>query len=225
MIKLTKNNVLKTIIVIILMIITYTATSFLIIQRQASNAYYLDSDNLQQVSGDIDVAIVFGGGVSETGPLPLVQERLDTGYKLLKSGSVNKLILSGDNRSLDYNEPAVMYKYLIDTYDVDPDALQADFAGRSTYETCERANKIFDLQKTILVSESTHLPRAIYLCRHFGVEAYGAISDGQASSGRKLGQRWREILARNKAVFNVYIAGESTILGESIDVSEQAESN
>jgi len=196
----------------ILLIFTVSIASYIIIQKY--DRYILTStDSIEPQS----VAIVFGGGVSETEPLPLLKDRLNKAKELFDTGKVTKVLLSGDNRFLDYNEPTVMYNYLI-SLGVSSAVLQVDFAGRSTYETCERAIKIFGLKKAILVSESTHLPRAIYLCRHFGIEANGFASDGEASSGLQIGQRTRELLARNKAIFNTYIIGEKTVLGEPISI-------
>lgn len=162
------------------------------------------------------VGVVFGGGVENGQPRPLLKDRLDTAAKLLKGHTVRKLIVSGDNRFEDYNEPKVMQDYLVRQHGIDPELVQQDNAGRSTYETCERAKKIFGLDKALLISESTHLPRAIYLCRSFGIEAYGYKSDGQASHGLQVGQRFREIAARTKATINIYILGERTVLGQKI---------
>lgn len=190
---------------------------YLIIEKESSRVYSLQSAEVIELSDDITVGIVFGGGVSNEFPLPLLQDRLDTAKKLLDSGRVDTLLLSGDNRSPFYSEPDAMYTYLTDL-GVDPSKLQPDYAGRSTYETCERAKKVFGVTKGFLISESTHLPRAVYLCRHFGIDAHGVKSDGQASSGLKLGQRWREVLARDKAVFNAYILGENTVMGDQISL-------
>jgi len=166
------------------------------------------------------VGIVFGGGIGVDGvPTPLVQERLDAAQKLLDDGVVERLILSGDNRFVNYNEPAAMRDYLISTYDTSPVLLQEDFAGRSTYETCERANKVFGLSEAVLVSQETHLPRAVFLCEHFGVDSHGVIADGPASRSQSGGQTVREVLARTKAVFNAYLIGEQTLLGDPIELS------
>lgn len=183
---------------------------------------FRDTARLAEKFGtDKPVGIVLGGGVTDDGkPMPLLQDRLDATAKLLDEGHIRKVIVSGDNRFKSYDEPTVMRDYLIREKSIDPSLIQPDFAGRSTYETCERARKIFELHKTVLISESTHLPRAVYLCRSFGVEAYGFKSDGQSSSGLKIGQRWREVLARTKATLNVYILGERTVLGEKIWQSE-----
>lgn len=193
----------------------YTLSASLIIQKRVNRIYNVREPQLAQLSKTIKIGIVFGGGIRDNKPLPLLRDRLLTAKDLLQDGVIEKLVLSGDNRFLEYNEPQVMYTFLIDQ-GVDPQRLQVDYAGRSTYETCERAKKVFNVHEAILISESTHLPRAIYLCEHFGVTAYGAASDGKSSAGLEVGQRWREILARNKAVFNVYFIGEKTILGDPI---------
>jgi SanA protein len=167
---------------------------------------------------DLKVGIVPGGGIESNKPLPLLQDRLDAAASLLQSGRIDKLIVSGDNRFDHYNEPEVMKAYLVREKSIDPKRIYLDNAGRSTYETCERAKKIFNLNKAVLISERTHLPRAIFLCRSFGIEAYGFSSDGQSSAGRQVGQRFREILARTKAGLNVYVIGERTVLGEKIEL-------
>lgn len=164
------------------------------------------------------VGIVLGGGIKDGKPKPLLKDRLDTAAETLESGVVSKLIVSGDNRFWHYNEPQVMKNYLVNKKGIDPDLIQLDNAGRSTYETCERARKIFNLDRTVLFSESTHLPRAVYLCRSFGIETYGLVSDGESSAGLRIGQRWREVLARTKASINIYLVGERTILGDKIKV-------
>lgn len=164
------------------------------------------------------VGIVLGGGIKDGKPRPLLKDRLDTANELLEEGKVRKLLLSGDNRFPHYNEPQVMFNYLVREKGVDKDKLQLDNAGRSTYETCERAKEVFNIQSTILISESTHLPRAIYLCRSFGIDAYGYKSDGISSAGLRVGQRFREILARTKAAINIHLIGEHTILGDKIEI-------
>jgi len=163
-----------------------------------------------------DVGIVFGSGVAPNGqPFDELASRLDDAAYHLQEGTVKKLILSGDNREENYNEPLAMYNYLVDK-GIDEDRLQADFAGRSTYETCERARKIFNVDKAILFSANSHLPRALFTCRSFGIESYGIGNDTESNNAQR-----REALARVKALFNVYIYGERTILGDPIDLDIQ----
>lgn len=191
-------------------VLSVMLANYVIVQRYSSQTVQPEDISNGQIG------IVFGGGVTDTEPLPLLKDRLDTAKRLLDSGVIDKVLLSGDNRTLDYNEPNIMFWYLIKN-GVDSTELQRDFAGRSTYETCERAQKIFGVKRGVLITERAHLPRAIYLCESFGVEALGVASDGKSASGLQIGQRWREVLASNKAIFNKYIIGEKTILGDPID--------
>ncbi len=181
---------------------------------QSYRQYFID-----QNTADVpEVAVVLGGGISGGKPRPLLKGRLDTAAALYEQGVVSRILVSGDNRYENYNEPAVMNRYLVEEKNLPDNVIHQDMAGRSTYETCERASKIFQLDRIVLVSERTHLPRAIYLCRSFGLEAYGAPSQAEAASGLRLGQRWRELLASQKAFVNVYVKGEDTVLGEPLPI-------
>jgi vancomycin permeability regulator SanA len=177
----------------------------------ADTQYVLPATTNKQVA----VGIVLGAGITKDGrPFKELQARLDVAAEALNRGTVKKLILSGDNSRKTYDEPTAMITYLTNTKHVDPSKLQPDYAGRSTYESCERAASIFNVKQTILFSAPSHLPRAIFLCRHFGIETYG-ISSGL--DGNNAGRR--EPLARVKALYNVYVHGEPTILGKSITVN------
>ena len=168
----------------------------------------------QLASNDVSVGIVLGAGITNDGrPFKELQSRLDSAADALEAGRVKKLILSGDNRFASYDEPTAMKRYLVERRGIDADKLQEDFAGRSTYESCERAAKVFQLDSAVIFSAGSHLPRAIYLCRHFGVEAYGVASAAEANNANR-----REAVARVKALMNVFVKGERTILGSPIPV-------
>ena len=52
------------------------------------------------------VAIVFGVGIRSGGRLsPILKDRMDTAIALYNTGKARKLLVSGDNSTLDYNEP------------------------------------------------------------------------------------------------------------------------
>src|ERR1035437_9928003 len=60
------------------------------------------------------VAIVFGAGLSRDGtPSPVLKDRVATAVELYFSGKVSKILMSGDNRFLDYNEPGAMLDYAL----------------------------------------------------------------------------------------------------------------
>jgi vancomycin permeability regulator SanA len=178
-----------------------------------------DAAMLKNVLGDEEtVGIVLGGGIENGKPRPLLKERLDAAGSLLYDGVITKLIVSGDNRVASYNEPQVMKDYLVKEKHMDASKIQLDNAGRSTYESCERARKVFGLTRVVLISESAHLARAVYLCRSFSREAYGYASTGWAADYLRKSQGVREVMARTKAILNVYVIGEKTVLGPPIKV-------
>ena len=177
-----------------------------------SGKYVMDYSTVKQ--RNVRVGLVLGGGVDILGrPHKELRGRLDVAAEALRRGVVQKLILSGDNRFENYNEPVAMYDYLVDEQHIDGNKLEPDFAGRSTYESCERAKKIFSQDRLVLISARSHLPRAIFLCRKMGIEAYGLPTEVESNNNFR-----RELLARVKAIINIYIVGERTVLGDKIKI-------
>jgi SanA protein len=161
------------------------------------------------------VAIVFGAGLRYDGtPTAILRDRVETAVQLYQQGKVSKLLMSGDNSFVDYNEPEGMRQYAL-SLGVPDEAIVLDYAGRRTYDTCYRANAIFQVQSAILVTQSFHLPRALFLCNSFGVE-----SDGVAANNiyfRKTSRfiwNTRELFATTQAVWDVYLSKPLPVLGE-----------
>jgi SanA protein len=123
------------------------------------------------------VAIVFGAGLYRDGtPMPVLADRVVTAVELYKAGKVRKLLLTGDNRFPEYNEPEAMRRYAISLGVPEADLVN-DYAGRRTYDSCYRANFVFQVKKAILVSQEFHLPRAVYLCDQMGIDSVGVAAD------------------------------------------------
>ncbi len=161
------------------------------------------------------VAIVFGAGLWRDGtPTPVLRDRVETAAELYFAGKVEKLLMSGDNSRQDYNEPQAMRDYAI-SLGV-PDAVIAlDYAGRRTYDTCYRARDIFGIRSAILVTQSFHLPRAIYTCNALGIKATGVPADQRDYRKGSLAY-WnlREILASLVALWEVHISKPLPVLGD-----------
>ncbi|GAA3224431.1 vancomycin high temperature exclusion protein [Dactylosporangium siamense] len=130
---------------------------------------------------DADVAIVFGAQVAPGGqvPMPFLKGRLDVAARLLATGKVKALLISGDAQGGSGDEVRVMREYLAGQ-GVDPARMVVDPHGLDTYDTCRRAHDVYGVTKALLVSQELHLHRAVTLCRRLGVEAYGvpALCEG-----------------------------------------------
>ena len=166
------------------------------------------------------VAVVFGAGLQRDGRAsPVLFDRVATAAELFRAGKVTKLLLSGDNRFLNYNEPQAMFDAAREL-GVPADALVLDYAGRSTYDTCYRAHAIFGLTSAVLVTQAFHLPRALYLCDALGMQTVGVIADRRDYLLRNQ-VLWnvREMFATAAAWWDVTIARPLPVLGDPIPIT------
>lgn len=163
------------------------------------------------------VAVVFGAGYWPNGVLSnILVDRVEMAVRLYEAGKVEKLLFSGDNRVVEYNEPAKMLEYAL-ARGVPRDAIVLDYAGRRTYDTCYRARDIFQVREVILVTQRYHLPRALLTCRRLGVDAIGAKADRLAYI--RIFWYWvREIPALWQAWFDVNIRRPLPVLGEPLPI-------
>lgn len=157
--------------------------------------------------------LVLGAGVLPgREPTQVLQGRLQTALNLYHSGRVRWFLVSGDNRSPYYNEPQAMRKWLL-KQGVPPNRIVADFAGRRTYDSLRRAQVIFGLRRMVIVTSDFHLPRAIFIAQHLGLETRGVPAPTEAHSFfRRLSFWTREYAARHVALLDVWFP-PNTLLG------------
>lgn len=161
------------------------------------------------------VAIVFGAGLQYDGtPTPVLRDRVATAAQLYFAGKVQKLLLSGDNRFVDYNEPGAMREFAI-SLGVPEEDIVLDYAGRRTYDTCYRAKAIFGVDNAILVTQNFHLTRAILTCNLLGLSSIGVSADLRLYNSRSM-RYWqlRELLATSVAFLESGITHPLPVLGE-----------
>lgn len=189
------------------LIIALTRIFFLV--RAASQTFSKDDVPAKQV------AIVFGAEVKKDGtPSVVLRDRVETAVALYKSGKVEKLLMSGDNRFVDYNEPESMRQYALALGVPDADIV-LDYAGRRTYDTCYRAKEIFGVNSAVLVTQGFHLPRALFLCNAFGIHAIGVEAENYYYLKRlRLYWNLRELLATAQSVLDVYLFRPLPVLGK-----------
>ena len=116
--------------------------------------------------------------------------RMDTAAGLWHSGAADRFIVSGNRIDDDYDEPADMRDELV-ARGVPAKAITLDPLGRRTWESIRRARDVYGKRRLLIVSQRVHLARAIFLARHFGIEAWGVAARGSDRDG------WYEIGTRN----------------------------
>jgi SanA protein len=171
-----------------------------------------------------EVAIVFGASVLSSGaPSDVLRDRLDVAADLFVNERVRSIIVSGDNRTENYNEPESMAVYLVNERGVPEDAIFQDFAGRRTYDTCARAHELWGVEDALLVTQGFHLPRAIWTCEQLGIESDGISASLQGYVKSAVFEA-REVLAIYKAFIDVYIWAPAYVGGdEEADLIPDAE--
>lgn len=163
------------------------------------------------------VAVVFGAAVYGDRLSSVLRDRVETAVSLYEAGLVDKIIMSGDNQTMEYDEPSAMVAYAV-RQGVPEEVVQPDYGGRRTYDTCYRAQHIFQAEEVILVTQEFHLPRAIFTCNMLGLDSVGVAADQRPYRGA----RWyelRETGATLVALRDVVRQAPPPVLGEPIPLN------
>ena len=167
-----------------------------------------------------EVGLVFGTSDRTNGRENLYfKHRVEAAAALWKAGKIRTLIVSGDNRARDYNEPEKMKRALL-KLGVPAQHIVCDYAGLRTLDSVVRAKKIFGLNSILFISQRFQNQRAIYIANAHGLQAIGHNArDVGPRNGIKT--RLREIGARVKMWLDVNILDTPPKhLGERIGLSE-----
>jgi SanA protein len=186
----------------------------LIMQASVSKYIYESSESVEPT----EVAIVLGASVARGTPSPVLAARADEAVELYLKGKVHKILVTGDNGALSHDEVTPVRKYLL-AAGIPPQDIFLDHAGFDTYSSMYRAQRIFGAQTATIVTQDFHMPRALFIARHFGIDAVGVVAEGGEYSWPAYA---REIPASWKALLDVLLKRQPKYLGEPIPLSSDA---
>jgi len=170
-----------------------------------------------------DCILVLGAGIKdEETPTPMLKDRLDVGIMLYNADVAPKILLSGDNGTVEHNEIHVMLKYVLNA-GVPAKDIFCDHAGFSTYDSMYRAGSIFKVKSLIIVTQTYHEYRSLYVAEKLGLKAKGVASDQMTYSGQAY-RELREVLARDKDFFKVISKPDPLIGGSEIPITGNGKS-
>lgn len=157
--------------------------------------------------------LILGAAVtSDREPTQVLEGRLRTALRLYQAGKVKWFLVSGDNRAVNYNEPMAMKRWLVKE-GVPLTHIVSDFAGRRTHDSLKRASAIFGVYRVVVVTSDFHLPRALFIARHLGMQAWGVPASTEHHAwSKRLGFWGREYLARHLAYLDFWFPPD-TLLG------------
>ena len=144
--------------------------------------------------------------------------RIDAAEQLYKAGKIEKILISGDENSLDgINEPECMRDSLV-ARGVPASAIILDGKGYRTICSVVNANKVYGLKSFTIISQKFHNERAIYQAEHLGldIENIQAYNAKDPKSRRAYLTTIREYFARVKMFWDLLIDKRTKELGDNL---------
>ena len=199
----------------ILIALVFTVTANIIVSCHSSGRCYDDAEAVPYNR----VGLLLGTSPkTKRGTVNLYfKYRIEAAAQLYRSGKIDKILISGDNRHKNYNEPVAMRDALIEQ-GVPDSVIALDYAGFRTYDSMVRAKKVFGQDSLTVISQSWHNQRALYIAHCVGVEAIGYNARDVAFRKVAMKNHIREWFARAKMVFDLIFQHNPHFLGDPIEI-------
>ena len=164
-------------------------------------------------------ALVLGAQVYRDGrPSIMLRDRVDAAAELYRAGRVDKLLLSGDHSRLDYDEVGTMRRLLL-AQGIPARDIFTDHAGFDTWDSAQRAKRVFDVSSAVVVTQRFHMARALYDARRAGLVVTGYAAD-RRDYGRVMRRlQVREAAARVKTLGDAITGADPHFLGTEIPIT------
>lgn len=165
---------------------------------------------------ETNAGLVLGASTKNNRISDIFKDRLDSALKLYKNKKIEKILISGDHGTEEYDEVNLAKQYLLEN-NVKEEDIFLDHAGFDTYDSLYRAKEVFGISEVIIVSQNFHLGRALYIAHSLGLDAQGFSSDLHKYITEDK-NNIREFLARAKAFLDVNFNSLPKFLGVKIDI-------
>lgn len=144
--------------------------------------------------------------------------RIDAAVRLYQAGKIKYLLLSGDNATTAYNEPATMKADLVKR-GVPAANIYLDYAGFRTLDSMVRCRDVFKEDAIITISQKFHNQRAVYIGRKKGLDAIG-FNAKDVSTAYGFKTQVREKLARVKMMLDLLFDVQPKFGGPAVLIGE-----
>lgn len=195
------------------------ALSFLI--RSSSKPFiYQDAHKIPQAY----TGLVLGARVYPSGrPSLILKDRLDAAILLYEQKKITRILLSGDHGQKHYDEVNHMKNYLLNQ-NIPGKDIFLDHAGFDTYNSLFRAREVFEVKDLIIITQTFHLSRALYIARGLGLTAYGFAADKRLYA-KAAAYEIRELAARLKAFLELNFRAAPRFLGKRIPITGESKAS
>lgn len=145
------------------------------------------------------------------------RNRMNAAAQLYAAHKIDYILVSGDNRKLEYNEPEYMRRSLI-ALGVPDSVIVLDYAGFRTFDSMVRAKKVFGQDSVTVISQAWHNERAVYIAQHHDLDAIGFNATDIQYRRSYLKNHTREILAKTKVVLDMLFNKQPKFLGDPVPI-------
>ena len=157
-------------------------------------------------AAEADAIIVPGAKINPDGsPTDMLKDRLDAAIALYASKRAPLILVSGDGRDSALNETASMAAYL-KTAGIPAAAIVIDPEGYDTFQTVLRSKDADASRSAIIVTQTFHLERALFIANALDSDMMGVASDFRDYASMPL-MRLREVAAIFKALYEGAVFG------------------
>lgn len=208
-----KKMIVFAVIMLLLPMLLMFFSNFMI-QKNAENKTYTSIYEIPKNK----VGLVLGTAkYSSAGGINLYfRYRINAAVELFQNGKIDFILVSGDNETINYNEPRDFKKELIKR-GIPEEKIFLDYAGFRTLDSVVRAKEVFGQEEITIISQKFHNERAIYLAEKNNMKAIGFNAD-DPSINYGLKTQFREYFARTKAFLDILFKVEPKFLGKRIEI-------
>ena len=185
------------------------------IEKNAENKTFSNTSEIKKNK----VGLVLGTSkILKNGRINLYfKYRINATVELYKKGKIDFVLVSGDNGTINYDEPTDFKNELVKK-GIPAHRIFLDYAGFRTLDSVVRAKEIFGQTSLTIISQKFHNERAIYLAEKNGISAIG-FNARDLSGKYGLKTRVREYFARTKVFLDIIFKVKPKFLGEKIQIN------
>ena len=144
--------------------------------------------------------------------------RIQSAVLLYKVKKIDYIIVSGDNKHRNYNEPVSMFNDLVEA-GIPKERIILDYAGFRTLDSVVRCFMVFGQHQFTVISQPFHNHRAVFIGRKRGLEVT-AFNAGDLNGRPSVKVILREIGARVLLAYDLLIGTQPHFLGEQIKIPD-----
>lgn len=116
--------------------------------------------------------------------------RVEAAVKLYKAKKIGRILISGDGRDKNYDEPKYIKRDLIKR-GIPANKIILDRKGLRTFDSVIRAKEVYGYSEFIVISQKFHNERAVFLARHNDMDAIGFNAKDAPNQKGKSAKRMR----------------------------------